>query len=52
MERAYGLFQRAIALPRDVTLDHASASFKNGVLTVRLPKTQGGSDRTHSIKVT
>ena len=47
MERAYGLFQRAIPLPGNVDIDQAEASYKNGVLTVRLPKvgnvTQGKS---------
>jgi HSP20 family protein len=38
MERAYGAFQRSIALPRNVNVEQAQASFKNGVLTVRLPK--------------
>ena len=38
MERAYGSFQRAIPLPRNVDTDNAEASYKNGVLTVRLPK--------------
>ncbi len=38
MERAYGAFQRAIPLPRNVDTDNAQASYKNGVLTVRLPK--------------
>jgi HSP20 family protein len=38
MERAYGAFQRTIALPRNVNIDQAEAKFKNGVLTVRLPK--------------
>jgi HSP20 family protein len=52
MERAYGLFQRAIPLPRNVTLDDAHASFKNGVLTVRLPKAGGAGEPSHSIRVT
>ena len=38
MERAYGNFQRAIPLPQNVDGDKAEASYKNGVLTVRLPK--------------
>lgn len=42
MERAYGAFRRAIALPRNVDVEQASASYKNGVLTVRLPKTGAG----------
>jgi HSP20 family protein len=41
MERAYGAFRRTIPLPRNVNIDKAEANFKNGVLTVRLPK-QGG----------
>ena len=45
MERAYGLFQRTIALPRNVDIDRAQASFRNGVLTVRLPK-EGGEKST------
>lgn len=50
MERAYGSFQRSIALPSDVDVDRAEATFKNGVLTVRLPKV--GSGRTRAIEVT
>ena len=49
MERAYGAFRRAIPLPRNVNIDKAEASFKNGVLTVRLPKE--GSNGGKSIAV-
>jgi HSP20 family protein len=45
MERAYGWFQRAIPLPREVAGDKAEASYKNGVLTVRLPKLDGEKSR-------
>ncbi len=38
MERAYGSFQRAIPLPRNVRTDDAEASYKNGVLKIHLPK--------------
>lgn len=38
MERAYGAFQRAIPLPSNVDVDQAEAHYKNGVLSVRLPK--------------
>ena len=48
-ERAYGTFQRAIPLPRHVNAEQAYASFKNGVLTVRLPKE--GGERGKSIPV-
>ncbi len=49
MERAYGVFERAIALPRNVNIDKAEAHYKNGVLTVRLPKE--GSGKAKSIQV-
>lgn len=38
MERAYGAFQRTIPLPRNVDAERAQASYKNGVLSMRLPK--------------
>ena len=38
MERAYGTFERSISLPRNVDIDRAEASYKNGVLMIRLPK--------------
>lgn len=49
MERAYGAFQRSIALPRNVNIDRAEASFKNGVLTVRLPKEGGVQGRSIAV---
>jgi HSP20 family protein len=39
-ERVYGSMQRLVALPADVTDKDAKASFKNGVLEVRLNKTK------------
>jgi HSP20 family protein len=38
-ERYYGRFERRIALGREVEEDNVAATFKNGVLTVTLPKT-------------
>lgn len=49
MERAYGAFQRVIPLPKNVMEDRAEASYRNGVLTVRLPKLQ--PERSRSIPV-
>ncbi|MEY4268457.1 MAG: hypothetical protein RIS90_2992 [Pseudomonadota bacterium] len=45
MERAYGAFERVIPLPRHVDPEQAEASFKNGVLTVRLLKSGGERGR-------
>ena len=38
-ERSYGVFSRVIPLPAEVLQDKAEATFKNGLLTVTLPKT-------------
>lgn len=43
----WGGFSRSIILPTDVKADRAQASFKNGVLTIRLPKIV----KTHNVKV-
>jgi HSP20 family protein len=38
-ERRYGSFQRAFRVPDGIDADKITANFKNGVLTVTLPKT-------------
>jgi HSP20 family protein len=38
MERSYGAFARAVRLPATVDGGKVTASFKNGLLTVTLPK--------------
>ena len=42
VERSYGAFMRAVRLPVPVDAGKVAASFKNGVLTITLPKTPGG----------
>ncbi len=37
-ERDYGTFARSLVLPEKVDAEKVTASYKNGVLTVRLPK--------------
>src|SRR5215510_16258064 len=39
VERSYGSFTRSMQLPAGVDAGKVNASFKNGVLTVTLPKT-------------
>jgi len=39
-ERVYGTMRRIVAMPVDVTETDSNASFKNGVLEVRLKKTK------------
>ncbi len=49
-EQAYGSFHRVIPLPADVDAEKASASFKNGVLTVTLPKAATARSRKIEIE--
>lgn len=44
-ERSYGSFHRSIELPTEVDADRAAASFKNGLLTVTIPKTEQARER-------
>jgi HSP20 family protein len=39
-ERSFGSFRRTIPLPLEVEQDKVEATFKNGVLTIRLPKAE------------
>ena len=50
-ERSHGSFYRSIPLPSGVDRDKASAEFKNGVLTVTLPKTQEAQSNVKKIEV-
>lgn len=40
MERVYGFFNRCIPLPVEVNVDGARASYKKGVLSIVIPKTE------------
>lgn len=44
-ERIYGEFRRSVELPVEVEGDKASASFKNGVLAITLPKSAAAKVR-------
>jgi HSP20 family protein len=41
VERSYGVFQRSFALPTSVKGDNIDATFKDGVLSISLPKAEG-----------
>ena len=47
VERAYGSFQRAVSIPAEVDSERVEATFKNGVLTVVLPKLEPGPTSKH-----
>lgn len=38
VERSYGFFSRSFALPSNADADHLNASFKDGILTITIPK--------------
>jgi HSP20 family protein len=50
-ERSYGSFLRTLELPKDVHPDKVEASFKNGVLQVRMPKTEEAKTQEVKVKV-
>ena len=50
-ERSYGAFRRSVQLPKDVQADKIKASFKNGILEVRLPKTEKAKAKDIKVKV-
>ena len=50
MERSYGAFARSLRLPVPVDAGKVTATFKNGVLTVKLPKGAGAKGTTIPIK--
>jgi HSP20 family protein len=41
MERSYGSFYRRLPLPEEVLPEQIEATFKDGVLEVRLPRPKG-----------
>ena len=45
MERSYGSFYRSIPLPKTAKVDEVKAVFKNGVLTVHIPKAEESKPR-------
>lgn len=50
-ERFYGRFERLIPLGYEVEEDKVNASFKNGVLTVTLPKTERAQAQAKRIAI-
>ena len=45
IERRYGTFSRTIRLPEDVDVEKAEAKYRNGVLTLRVPRADAAKPR-------
>jgi HSP20 family protein len=50
-ERSRGSFVRSIELPSEVKTDQTKASFKNGILEIRLPKTEEAKKKFTKVKI-
>ncbi|MCS6289070.1 MAG: Hsp20/alpha crystallin family protein [Nitrospira sp.] len=50
-ERSFGSFTRAVGLPCEVKADQVKASFKSGVLEVRMPKTEEGKKKAVTVQI-
>ncbi len=51
VERSYGSFMRSVQLPKEVQSDKISASYKNGILRIALPKSEEAKKKEVKIKV-
>jgi HSP20 family protein len=52
IERSYGSFSRSFSLPNTVSTDAVRAEYKNGVLTVSLPKRAEAKPKQVKVNVT
>jgi HSP20 family protein len=50
-ERRFGSFQRSFQVPDDINADKIAATFKNGVLTVILPKSPEAQKKEKKIAI-
>ncbi|HTV22878.1 MAG TPA: Hsp20/alpha crystallin family protein [Polyangiaceae bacterium] len=51
IERSYGSFMRSFTLPENVDDSKLSAEYKDGLLNVRLPKTERAKPKAIAVKV-
>lgn len=50
-ERAYGSFTRSFGLPSEVNTDDAKAEFQDGVLEIRVPKTEEAKKKVRKLSI-
>jgi HSP20 family protein len=52
VERSYGSFARSFSLPNSISADKVKAEFKDGLLTLTMPKREEAKPKTIKIDVT
>ncbi len=51
IERSYGSFMRSFAVPNSVDTEKVSADYRNGVLTIALPKKEAAKPKQVKVEV-
>jgi HSP20 family protein len=51
LERSFGSFERTFRLPREIEVDKIESTYENGVLRVRVPKSEKALPRRIEVKV-
>jgi HSP20 family protein len=51
VERAYGVYSRSFQLPEDINAENIEASYKDGVLTVSVAKSEKAQPKKIAIRV-
>ncbi|MCL5022018.1 MAG: Hsp20/alpha crystallin family protein [Nitrospirae bacterium] len=51
MERSYGSFTRSFSLPSEVRTDKVKAQFKDGILEIRIPKTEEAKQKEKKVLI-
>ena len=50
LERSHGTFSRSLSLPEGLDTEHITATFRDGVLEVRIPRTESASVRQITVE--
>lgn len=50
-ERYYGTFSRTLPLPAEVRPDQARATYRNGILEIRIPKKEPGKRNVYRVDI-
>ena len=51
MERSFGSFSRSLRMPAEVQTDKANAKFKDGILEIRVPKTEEAKSKEKKVPI-